>query len=469
VAELTEAELEAQLQAGRAGGNLQAQAGALDGLATAARARGDRAAAVELYQQAGMLWQELKSWQNMLATLINLAALYSDLEDNDAAYRSARAATELAQKVGDLGGMATAVNTLGVVADHTGDIETARSAYTKSLELARSAADQVRVVRALYNLGWVAFTTGDYAQARHRTREAAEALGGAVEPVSQAYVSMLAGRLDIRQHAYERAQQRLGWAARAFHYAGHDEDAALASFAFGTAEYLAGERESGRARIEATFEGIRLHRNRRATAERLIGLSRLAAEAGAVEDAQAFGQLARNIGSHLSDPAIEAQAQQLLTGGIYAGAADPGIIAAAAQLEVRRASGEIAEAPGAGEGPDLAWLEHDFGVAPPPPPALSETAPPGTEYVGPIRVVHPAPESASWSIQQDVAGEIGVPSNRDAQASLMAVLRRRDPRLLDRLVFENGSGGLSIVSKSYDDIRVAAAWLASMFRSAAGA
>jgi hypothetical protein len=50
----------------------------------------------------------------------------------------------------------------------------------------------------------------------------------------------------------------------------------------------------------------------------------------------------------------------------------------------------------------------------------------------------------------------------------MAVLRRRDPRLLDRLVFENGSGGLSIVSKSYDDIRVAAAWLASMFRSAAG-
>lgn len=467
MADLTEAELQAQLQAARAGGNLQGQASTLFELATAARARGDRVAAVEMYQQSGMLWQELKSWQNMLATLNNLAALYSDLDDNDAAYKSARAATELAQKLGDSRAMATAVNTLGVVADHTGDTETARTAYAKSLELARSVGDQVRVARALYNLAWVAFVTGDYAQARRRSREAAEALGGAVEPVTQAYLSLLAGRLDIRQQAYERAQQRLGWAARSFHYAGHEEDAALASFAFGSAEYLGGERENGRRRIEATFQGIRLNRNRQATAERLIGLSRLAAEAGAAEDAQAFGQLAQNIGSHLSDPGIEARARQLLSGGAYAGAADPGIILAAAQLDVRRASGEVAEAPVAGEGPDLQWLEHDFGVAPRPPAPPPVAAPPGTEYVGPIQVVHPVADSYGWSIQQDVAGEIGVPNNRDAQASLMAVLRRRDPRLLSRLVFDSGSGGLSIVGRSYDDIRTAAAWLASMFKSAA--
>jgi tetratricopeptide (TPR) repeat protein len=469
LADPTEAELQAQLQAARTSGNKQALAAALFALAAAARARGDRVAAVELYQQSGILWQELKSWQNMLATLNNLAALYSDLDDNDAAYKSARAATELAQKLDDSSALATAVNTLGVVADHSGDPETARTAYAKSLELAQSVGDPVRAARAIYNLGWVAFVTGDYAGARQRSGEAAGALAGAVEPVTEAYVSMLAGRLDIRQHAYESAQQRLGWAARTFHYAGHEEDAALASFAFGAAEYLAGDRESGRRRIEATFEGIRLSRNRRATAERLIGLSRLAAEAGAPEDAQAFGQLAQNIGSHLSDPEIEGRARQLLVGGTYAGAADPGIIAAAAELDVRRASGEIAEAPGAGDGPDLNWLEHDFGVAPPAPPAPAIPAPPGTEYVGPIRVVQPAQESAGWSIQQDVAGDIGVPSNRDAEASLMAVLRRRDPRLLSRLVFETGSGGLSIVSKSYEDIRVAAAWLASMFKSAAQA
>jgi hypothetical protein len=466
MADPTEAELDAQLQAGRASGNALAQATALFQLATAARARGDRVAAVEMFQQAGMLWQELKRWQNMLATLNNLAVLYSDLDDNDAAYKSARAATELAQKLGDSSALATAVNTLGVVADHTGDTETARTAYAKSLELARSVGDQVRTARALYNLGWLAFVRGDYAQARQHTREAADALAGAVEPVTQAYVSLLAGRLDVRQHAYDRAQQRLGWAARTFHYAGHEENAALASFAFGTAEYLAGERESGRRRIEATFDGIRLNRNRRATAERLIGLSRLAAEAGAAEDAQVFGQLAQNIGSHLSDLGIEARARQLLSGGTYAGAADPGIISAAAQLDVRRAGGEIAEAPGEGEGVDLRWLEHDFGVAPPPPPpALG--ASPGAEYIGPIQIVPGVAGSEGWSIQQDVAGEIGVPSNRDAEASLMAVLRRRDPRLLSRLVFETGSGGLSIASRSYEDIRVAAAWLASMFKSAA--
>ena len=469
MADLTEPELQAQLEAARASGNKQALAAVLFELASAARARGDRVAAVELYQQSGLLWQELKSWQNMLSTLNNLAALNSDLDDNESAYKSARAATELAQKLNDSSALAMAVNTLGVVADHTGDTETARTAYAKSLELARSVGDQVRAARALYNLGWVAFTTGDYAQARQRSREAAEAVAGAVDPVTQAYVGMLAGRLDIRQHAYERAQHRLGWAARTFHYAGREEDAALASFAFGSAEYLAGERESGRRRIEASFQGIRLTRNRHATAERLIGLSRLAAEAGAVEDAQAFGQLAQNIGSHLSDPEIEGRARQLMVGGTYAGAADPGIIAAAAQLDVRRGGGEIAETPVAGEGMDLLWLEHDFGVAPPPPPAPAVPATPGIEYVGPIRIVLPAQESRGWSIQQDVAGAIGVPSNRDAQASLMAVLRRRDPRLLSRLAFETGAGGLSIISNSYEDIRVAAAWLASMFKSAAGA
>ena len=147
MAELTEAELQAQLQAARANGNSQAQAAALFELAGAARARGDRVAAVDLYQKSGMLWQELKSWPNMLSTLNNLAALYSDLDDNDSAYKSARAAIELAQRLGDPGGMAMAVNTLGVVADHTGDVETARTAYAKSLELARSGGDPVRAAR----------------------------------------------------------------------------------------------------------------------------------------------------------------------------------------------------------------------------------------------------------------------------------------------------------------------------------
>jgi hypothetical protein len=469
VAHKTEADLQTELQQARTGGNVPGQAAALFDLAGAARARGDRAAAVELYQQAGLLWQQLKSWKNMLSTLNSLAAVLIDMEDYEPAYKSARAATELAQKLGDSGALAMAVNTLGSVANNTGDHEAARTAYSKSLELAQSARDPVRAARALYNLSWVAFITGDYREARRASLQGAEALADRVDPLVQAYLSMLAGRLDIRQHAYDRAQYRLGWAARTFHYAGDDEGAALASFAFGAAEFLAGDRKEGRSRIEATFQGIRLNRNRQATAQRLIALSRLAAAAGAVEDGQAFGQLALNIGTHLSDPAIEGRARQLLSGASYAGAADPGITHATAELDIGHFPGEEPEGPGAGDGADLKWLEHDFGVPPlPPVGAAPPEAPPDAELVGSVQILDGSGPGSGWSIRQDVAREIGVPTNRDAQAVFQAVLRRRDPNLLQRLEFASEGGGVAISSSSHEDIRAAAAWLASMFKSAEG-
>jgi hypothetical protein len=465
-AQKTEAELHVELQQARTAGNVTGQAAALFELAGAARARSDRAGAVELYQQAGLLWQQLKSWKNMLSTLNNLAVVLIDMEDYEPAYKSARAATELAQKLGDSGALAMAVNTLGSVANNTGDHEAARTAYTKSLELARAAGDPVRAARALYNLSWVAFITGDYGEARRASLQGAEALGDRTDPLVQAYIAMLGGRLDIRQHVYERAQHRLGWAARTFHYAGEDEGAALASFAFGAAEFLAGDRQEGRRRIEATFEGIRLNRNRQATAQRLIGLSRLAAAAGAVEDGQAFGQLALNIGTHLSDPRIEARARQLLSGASYAGAADPGITHATAELDFGHVTGEKPEAQAAGEGADLKWLEHDFGVPPAPAGTPPLDAPLEAEHVGAIRILDLRQGGLGWSIRRDVAQEIGVANNRDAQASFQAVLRRRDPLLLSRLEFETEASRVGIVSSSHEDIRAAAAWLASMFKSA---
>ena len=57
-------------------------------------------------------------------------------------------------------------------------------------------------------------------------------------------------------------------------------------------------------------------------------------------------------------------------------------------------------------------------------------------------------------------------TNHEAEASLQAVLRRRDPLLLRRLDFDTEAGGVGIVSSSHEDIRAAAAWLASMFKSA---
>jgi hypothetical protein len=484
----TEPELQLRLQQARSSGDIEAQASALFELAGMAREREDRPAAVELYQQSGMFWQQLKKEANLLATLNNLAPLLADMEEYERAYNSARAAADLAQKSRDPGAMAMAVGTLGMVANSAGDHESARTAYFKSLELAQAAQDPLRIALAQYQLGWVAFLAGDYPETRRRTLAAAAALGRVFDPAMQAAITALAGRLDVRQHAYERAKARLGWAARTFHYAGRDEDAALASFGFGAAEYLGArqaqgrgqpdddrqqgdrrrQQEDGRRRIEASFAGIRLNRNRRATAHRLIGLGRLAAASGASDDASAFGQLAANIGSHLSDTPIENMARQLLSGGAYAGAADPGIRVATTELDVASAVAETPEPAGAGDGPDLAWLEHDLGVPPQASPTPPPDAPAGAEYVGPIRILDLTAEGRGYSIRENVAQQIGVPSNPDAEASLQAVLRRRDPMLLRRLEFSSQAGVVAITALSHEDILIAAAWLASMFRSAGG-
>ncbi len=422
MAQLTEAAAQASLDAARAAGNIEAQAGALFALGGLARRRGDRPAAIALYQQSGALWQQLHNDRNLLATLNNLAPLLADVEQFENAGNAARAAIDIAQRLRDPGAMAMAVGTLGMVANSAGDHETARTAYHKSLELAEAAGDRVRIARAQYNIGWVAFVTGDFVEARRRGVAAAKALGPLTEARVQASIAMLNGRLDVRQHQYERAMGRLGWAARTFHYGGDDEGAAQASFAYGVAEYLSGDHTGGRRRIESTFQGIRLNRNRRMTAMRLIGLSRLAAAAGATDHSISFGQLALNIGTHLSDPALESLARQLLSGGTYAGAADPGIATATVAMDVAQAHGETPEAPGVGAAADLGWLEHDLGVLPPAP----------------------------------------VPA-----AGFRAVLRRRDPMLLGRLDFDIVAAGLRIASSSHDDIRAAATWLASMFKSAA--
>ncbi|HXA43208.1 MAG TPA: tetratricopeptide repeat protein [Candidatus Solibacter sp.] len=469
MAQLNEAEAQQSLAAARAAGNVEAQAGALFALAGLARGRGDRPAAIALYQQSGALWQQLHNERNLLATLNNLAPLLADVEQFENADNAARAATDIAQRLRDPGAMAMAVGTLGMVANSAGDHDTARTAYHKSLELAEAARDPVRIARAQYNIGWVAFVTGDFAEARRRGLAAAKALGPLTEARVEASIVMLNGRLDVRQHQYQRAMDRLGWAARTFHYAGDDEGAAQASFAYGVAEYLSGDRDGGRQRIESTFQGIRLNRNRRMTAMRLIGLSRLAAAAGATDDAIGFGQLALNIGTHLSDPALESMARQLLSGGTYAGAADSGIAAATVAMDVAQVHGETPEAPGAGDAADLSWLEHDLGVLPPaPPPSPPAGAPPDAEYVGPVRIIDGTADGHGYSILQDVAAQIGVATNHDAEAGLQAVLRRRDPLLLGRLGFDTEAGGLGIVSPNHDDIRAAATWLASMFKSTGG-
>ena len=60
-------------------------------------------------------------------------------------------------------------------------------------------------------------------------------------------------------------------------------------------------------------------------------------------------------------------------------------------------------------------------------------------------------------------------TNHEAEASLQAVLRRRDPMLLRRLDFDSETGGVGITASVHEDIRTVATWLASMFRSASGA
>ncbi|MEU9841242.1 BTAD domain-containing putative transcriptional regulator [Actinomadura sp. NPDC048032] len=159
---------------------------ALDTLAGAAGARGDRGRAVALTDEALVLTERLGALEDSADLLVNrgdhLAA-----EDAAAARADYAQAAELARRTGGSTYLAAALRGLGDIALQEGGLAEAERLYAEALELIdphwiKSLGPRLRT---LIGLGRVAEARGHDAEARRRYREAAAAADGMGAPARE--------------------------------------------------------------------------------------------------------------------------------------------------------------------------------------------------------------------------------------------------------------------------------------------
>lgn len=99
------------------------------------------------------------------------AALAHRMGDTRRAKLYAKESIDLYRELGDLGGEASALTTLGGVALVEGDGTRARQLYEQALDLARTLDDPFRLASALGNLGYLLLMEGDNDRAAHLFEE----------------------------------------------------------------------------------------------------------------------------------------------------------------------------------------------------------------------------------------------------------------------------------------------------------
>ncbi|MEU3404529.1 BTAD domain-containing putative transcriptional regulator [Streptomyces sp. NPDC006670] len=176
----------------RAAGDGWGTALVLDALAGMAGARGDRAAAVALTDEALALTERLGALEDSADLLVNRADQLVAGDPAAAAADYARAAA-LARRAGGSAALAAALRGLGDLALRDGDPARAGRLYTEALERidphwVKSAGSRVR---ALAGLGRVAESYGDHPAARARYAEAAASAASVVGGTSPEALRLL--------------------------------------------------------------------------------------------------------------------------------------------------------------------------------------------------------------------------------------------------------------------------------------
>jgi tetratricopeptide (TPR) repeat protein len=96
------------------------------------------------------------------------AGQQGNLED---AYLLYQQSLDIAQKLGDLSGIASALHELGRLAQDQRDLDEARSLYQQSLDINRKLGNQISIASALDQLGQLAEVEGDRVEATRLFRE----------------------------------------------------------------------------------------------------------------------------------------------------------------------------------------------------------------------------------------------------------------------------------------------------------
>ncbi|MCC2629788.1 MAG: putative ATPase, partial [Thermomicrobiales bacterium] len=152
--------------------DLKGIAGALGGLGTIARLRGDLNAARSHHQNALAAWREAGDAAGAAGALIDLGFIREVEGDYAGAEPELLEGLNLFRQTGDLPGEAHALSRLGFLAVATGSLPKAIERFGESLALWRTLGNQQMIAADLHNLGEAHHLSGSLDEAESLYREA---------------------------------------------------------------------------------------------------------------------------------------------------------------------------------------------------------------------------------------------------------------------------------------------------------
>jgi len=186
-------------------GHLSGQAAVMTQLATAHSSQGDHVAAKRSYEQAQAILQQLGDKEDATGVMIDIGAELAALGQVEQAAKIYRDALELASAQGNKYLEAMAESNTGLLEQLEGDLQGAQESYTQSLECLRQVGSKEFDIVLTKDLGELALAKGDLAGARALYEKARS-----MPQVSQQKLSAAETEMDLDELAMEEGRQCAG-------------------------------------------------------------------------------------------------------------------------------------------------------------------------------------------------------------------------------------------------------------------
>ena len=148
------------------GATTAARGKALNGAGILAQCQGDYVVARALHEESLTIMRQLGNPGGIASSLMSLGNVAAGQGDYAVARTLYEESLTLYRQLGDQGGIAASLNNLGSMAERQGDHVVARTLFEESLTLYRQLGNQGGIAWSLNNLGNVAAGQGDYVVAR---------------------------------------------------------------------------------------------------------------------------------------------------------------------------------------------------------------------------------------------------------------------------------------------------------------
>lgn len=209
-------QLHLALDQARQAGQLPQQVQILKAIGKIQTTRGQETEAINTYNSALALYDELDDDEGHLDTLNILAALLAKTNNSQAAVMHATQGLQLAKTVGEMDTRLQLLTSLGDARQELGETGEAVTAFSEALEIARTTDDTQNEAIILYKLGYAYLDNSDIDDAIHSLEQARELFKAQEQ---RGYEGRVLGGLGQAHSELERWGEAIGYYQSALHIA----------------------------------------------------------------------------------------------------------------------------------------------------------------------------------------------------------------------------------------------------------